>query len=575
MQSSCATAGLRDNLLQLVPEWDYLIIFLNETGPGGCGGNGIQVLNKTTDWETVAHELGHGVGGLADEYTKPRKYTGDRPLSPNLDNTTDRSQIKWKDYIKPSTPLPTDLTDVSDSNHDCGAFEGGGAYSEDIYRPVSNCRMKDEDAAGTEFCPVCYTYIREILYPYQGHYFLFTYSGDFDGDGKDDLVHHSGTQLAFHRSNGVKLEPAWIATESLPTGGWRIRPHDRYFVGDFNGDGKDDLFAYNGQDWSEEYLGLLRSTGDGFVRAARYDDEMPGWDFTSHDNFLVADFNGDGRDDLYVQNGKDWGPEYLGMLRSNGGSLTVIRRYEDEYPGWIMNDNDQLRVGDFNGDGKDDLYIRNGQDWASLFVGMLRSSGSGLQNLIVYENDFAGWIMGDSDQLHVADFNGDGKDDLYVFNGLDWENDYLGMFRSNGGSVTFIELYTNTIPGWDLETYDRFHVADVNGDGKDDLYVQNNHDWGDFRYLGILRSNGSALTGGYHEDVIGSWSLDRDQALRVGDTNGDGKDDLFIQDPWWFGMFRSSGGSLSLKRRYFHWIHNFVYHGPLGHDDDLDFQVLP
>jgi FG-GAP repeat. len=42
--------------------------------------------------------------------------------------------------------------------------------------------------------------------------------------------------------------------------GWGgLARHDQFFVGDLNGDGKDDLVIFNGDDWSMAYVGLFRS----------------------------------------------------------------------------------------------------------------------------------------------------------------------------------------------------------------------------------------------------------------------------------------------------------------------------
>ena len=51
-----------------VPDYNLVVIFLNEPGWGGCGGGGFQIVTLGGDWHVMAHEFGHGTGGLADEY---------------------------------------------------------------------------------------------------------------------------------------------------------------------------------------------------------------------------------------------------------------------------------------------------------------------------------------------------------------------------------------------------------------------------------------------------------------------------------------------------------------------------
>ena len=253
----------------------------------------------------------------------------------------------------------------------------------------------------------------------------------------------------------------------------------------------------------------------------------------------------------------------------------VVRRYDDDAPGWIMGDRDRHFVGDFNGDGKDDLYVQNVSDWGTLYVGMMRSNGNTLQTLVVHGDDLDGWIMASGDTLYVGDFNGDGRDDLYVFNGHSWDNDYLGMFRSTGSNVDFVRLYTNEIPGWDLEQWDSFKVADIDGDGDDDLYVKNNIDW-NHRYIGILRAGANnTLSGKFFEKNVGLYGFNQNDWLLPADFTGDGRDDLFIRDPNWFGTAAQRRTTTSaFERKYYHWIHNFLYYSPLGHSSSNLFEGI-
>ena len=62
-----------------------------------------------------------------------------------------------------------------------------------------------------------------------------------------------------------------------------MRRNDRHYVGDFNGDGRADLYVFNGDNWSISYLGMFESHGSGLAMTHRYDGTVPGWQMRRHD----------------------------------------------------------------------------------------------------------------------------------------------------------------------------------------------------------------------------------------------------------------------------------------------------
>jgi IgA Peptidase M64 len=152
---------LTDLLNQWVPDRRLIFLLLNNPGFGGCGGGGRLTLPLGVTWSTVAHECGHALGGLADEYHQLNNaYTGSEPGQPNATINTNRATLKWAWAVAASTPIPTGGDDYTppkpagwDDNQGVGLFAGGsGDYATGIYRPVINCRMNSNNPP---FCPVC------------------------------------------------------------------------------------------------------------------------------------------------------------------------------------------------------------------------------------------------------------------------------------------------------------------------------------------------------------------------------------------------------------------------------------
>jgi hypothetical protein len=141
--------GRVDALLrEHMPEYDIVMMLVNDPNYGGSGGFPAIASLHSAAAEIVIHEVGHSFAGLGDEYEAPAD-------SPNLEepNTTRESRrefIKWRDWILASTPVPTPETAAHASV--VGLFEGAHYHATGWYRPKLDCAMR---TLGEPFCEVC------------------------------------------------------------------------------------------------------------------------------------------------------------------------------------------------------------------------------------------------------------------------------------------------------------------------------------------------------------------------------------------------------------------------------------
>ncbi len=136
---------------QYVPECDTRIVMVNQ--PIRMGrvnsymfqyGGDISTLNN--DY-VVAHEMGHNVGLLADEYTEYEEtYKGVESAARNITSLTDVNRIPWRHLISPGKEIPS-----QPGSHGVGLYEGAGYYTGGRYRPTEYCMM----VSGNRYCPVC------------------------------------------------------------------------------------------------------------------------------------------------------------------------------------------------------------------------------------------------------------------------------------------------------------------------------------------------------------------------------------------------------------------------------------
>ena len=217
-------------------------------------------------------------------------------------------------------------------------------------------------------------------------------------------------------------EPVWVEI---------VRDVPKVFLnGDFNGDGLTDVivvekaisysvtngcssYAQTTQAGRSYFVNLDRRLTTNFVTNAGYIQS------TNDSKFIVADFNGDGKSDIFV---------------FNSGVLRVYTLNDNNFLSLISSTNHPnisltypIYMGDYNGDGKAD-FITPTENRSSIFAKFLSTGTSLISN--VYDLGIGqyteGFYDGNKSSIqHIIpnDFNNDGKTDLiltkchYVYSG--------------------------------------------------------------------------------------------------------------------------------------------------------------
>ena len=291
-----------------------------------------------------------------------------------------------------------------------------------------------------------------------------------------------------------------------------------WFVGDFNGDGKDDLGRYIDINQGSDGFQVLLSNGISFQNPIVWSPAGVG-----NLTWFVGDFNGDGKDDLGRYIDVNQGSDGFQVLLSTGHSFQNPVVWSGAGVGnltWF--------VGDFNGDGKDDIGRYIDENLGNDGFQVLLSTGHSFQNPVVWSP--AG--VGDQ-SWYIGDFNGDGKADIFSYNkGTCKRGDPCSssadVFLSTGtsfqhsGSWSNVENdvswpYLNSFPN------SKWYIGDFNADGADDI----------FRYLPGVSGAQVFLSNKTDEFVYdGNWTrAGFGTGWTLGDFNGDGRCDISGYNP--------------------------------------------
>ena len=318
--------------------------------------------------------------------------------------------------------------------------------------------------------------------------------GDFNGDGKQDLIVANSGSDSVTRYTGTGAG-TFSASVNYSVGTWPMV----VAVGDFNNDGKDDAVTAN---YTTNNVSVLIGSGSGaFAAAVNY---AVG---TAPYAVGVGDFNGDGKLDIAAANGNSANISVL--LGTGTGTFGAATNFTT---GTTPN---SITVGDFNGDGKQDIAVANrGSNTVSIFIGNGAGSFAAKVDFTVGSSPYT---------TSLGDFNGDGKQDIVTANG---GTTTVSVLIGNGAG-SFAAATNFSVGGGPYFVT----VGDVNGDGKQDLATANFST----NNVSVLTGDGAGNFGGLTNYTVGT----NPGSITLGDFNADGYQD--------FAVTNSSSANMSVR----------------------------
>jgi RHS repeat-associated protein len=286
-------------------------------------------------------------------------------------------------------------------------------------------------------------------------------NGDFNGDGLTDVIaienelyYTAACDRSGIRNGGqtflVDLDKRNTSTTLINSGIIAPSSTNKYLVADFNGDGKSDLYVFNHQFFSvyslndnNQFEQLYASTNDSDLLLER--------------PILMGDYNGDGKTDFLVPRGE--GTNYAKYISTGTSYVKTYQVYPIQYTTPASYNYKQIIPNDINLDGKTDLIyagstnlVLPGYDYKYITVQNYKNNGDNFELESTFQTNnidavqaFAIPIFLNFDRNNpLIQINFISGNSIYNFTSTkDFSTEKLLKTISNGNKVKEIVTYSN------------------------------------------------------------------------------------------------------------------------------------
>ncbi|MFB7279166.1 FG-GAP-like repeat-containing protein [Streptomyces hydrogenans] len=249
-------------------------------------------------------------------------------------------------------------------------------------------------------------------------------AGDYDGNGRADLAamydYADGSVSMFtfkSRADGGFSDP--VKSWTTAPGNWWPE-NVKLASGDFDGNGRDDVGAFYGYSDGRAALYTFKPDASGAFGTPLRSWNVPE-DYWWGENveLAVGDFDGNGRADLAAMYGYEDGTVSMFTFKSqtDGGFVAPVKSWTTEPGNWNFS-NVKLTAGDYDGDGRADAAAFYGYSdgRAALYTFNTKTDGTFNSPVRSWNVPADNW-WGENVQIASGDYDNNGRADVAAFYG--------------------------------------------------------------------------------------------------------------------------------------------------------------